>query len=84
VATEEFVNLALEERLGLGVPALPFSLIPHPLGGQPPAGVAARADTCIDQIVHALTTPAAQLTAEEKVQQYPRPNAAVRHRPVFG
>ncbi len=78
------MSLALAERAGLGYPGLPFSLIPHPLGGQPPEAVRSRADVAIDQIVHALTTPADRLAAEEKVRKYPESKSAVRHRPVFG
>ena len=73
----------MAERLGLGVPELPFSLIPHPLGGEPLEAVQARAEVAIDQIVHALTTPAEQLMAEEKERQYPQPQSRLRHRPVF-
>jgi len=46
--------------------------------------VRSRADAAIDQIVHALTTPVEQLTAEEKERKYPESKSAVRHRPVFG
>jgi len=84
VATEEFVSLALAERAGLGYPTLPFSLVPHPVGGIPPETVAARADAAIDQIVHALTTSAERISAEEKERKYPEPKSKVRHRPVFG
>lgn len=65
IVTEEFVSLADHERKGLGMPTMPMAVIAHPLGDLPLAAVAARADAALEQIVHALTTPAEQLAAEE-------------------
>ncbi len=69
VITEAFIPLALARRRTLGVADLPLAVIPHPLGGLAPERVQQRADAAIDQIVHALTTRAAELASEERRRQ---------------
>ncbi len=82
VVTDEFTSLARAERRGLGVPALPFTLIEHPLGDQPLKGVEARAEAAIDQIVYALTTPEGELTEMEGRRQYPEPKSRRKRQPA--
>jgi hypothetical protein len=82
VVTDEFTSLARAERRGLGVPALPFTLIEHPLGDQSASGVEARAAVAIDQIVYALTTPEGELTEMEGQRQYPEPKSRQKRRPA--
>jgi hypothetical protein len=40
------------------LPALPLALVPHPLGGQAPEHIRAKADKVLAQVVAMLTTPA--------------------------
>lgn len=84
MVTDEFTSLARAERRGLGVPALPFTLIEHPLGDQPAEGVEVRADAAIDQIVYALTTPEGELTEAESRRQYPEPKSRKKRRAPAG
>jgi hypothetical protein len=59
--TDEFSLLGRNEAEGLGMPALPIALVPHPLGGQRPDAILEKADKALDQVVKILTTPDADL-----------------------
>lgn len=62
--TDEFSLLGRNEAEGLGMPALPIALVPHPLGGQRPEAIIEKADKTLDQVVAILTTPAADLVPQ--------------------
>lgn len=53
--SDEFGPLARAEATVLGIAALPFAAIPHPLAGNEDALVRAKAAAIVDEIVAALT-----------------------------
>lgn len=53
--SDEFGPLARAEATVLGIPALPFAAIPHPLAGNETALVQAKAVAIADEIVAALS-----------------------------
>jgi hypothetical protein len=61
LCTDEFSQLGRHEAESLGMPALPIALVPHPLGGQPPAHIREKAEKALEQVVGLLTTSAPQL-----------------------
>lgn len=67
LCTDEFGQLGRNEAESLGLPALPLALVPHPLGGQQPDHIRAKADKVLAQVVAMLTTPASVL-----MQRVPR------------
>jgi len=61
VCSDEFGPLARAESQVLGLGALPLVAIPHPLAGNSPELVEAKAAAIADEIQHALTDPVAVL-----------------------
>ena len=59
--SDEFGPLARAEAIVLGIAALPFAAIPHPLAGNEAALVQAKAAAIADEITAALTDPPAVL-----------------------
>jgi hypothetical protein len=55
IATEPFTNLAREISRSEGVPELCLVIVPHPLGGIPPAAAVAKADQAFPIILSSLT-----------------------------
>ncbi|MBI2908993.1 MAG: hypothetical protein HYX92_15225 [Chloroflexi bacterium] len=66
----------------LGIPALPFAMPTHPIGGLEREAVWAKADSVIDDIVHVLTAPREKL-AKEFRGRYPEPKGTFRPKPIF-
>lgn len=56
VATDVFAPLGYAEAAALGRPNLPLVLIPHPIGGQRPEEVRAKAEAVAEAVIAALTT----------------------------
>lgn len=65
--------LGQSEAAALGLPALPFAVIGHPLAGLGEAEVLARAETIAGEVVHILTTVPEQLAAEYLHRRYIQP-----------
>ena len=55
--------LGRAEAGALGIPALPFAIFQHPLGGLKPEIVEKRAQSVVDTIQQMLVTPREQLMA---------------------
>ncbi len=55
ICTDAFVALASEESKNLGMPELPLVITAHPLGGESPEAIIARAEGALDQVVSGLT-----------------------------
>ena len=51
LGTDAFVPLAREAAAAHGVPQLGVATVAHPLGGLPPAVVAAKAEGIVDRVV---------------------------------
>ena len=56
ICTDAFINLAREESRNLGLPDLSLAIVQHPLGGEPPAVVAQRAEEALEQVISGLTS----------------------------
>lgn len=64
INSEEFVRLGQSESRSLGIPGLPISTVPHPMGDVPEEVARERARNAIDEIVRVLTTSTDELEAE--------------------
>ena len=56
LGTDEFSPLARAQVTAKGLPGLPVVTVSHPIGGIPPAAVAAKAEGIVDRVLRALTT----------------------------
>jgi len=56
LGTDEFIPLARAQLRAKGLPGLPVVTVPHPIGGIPPAAVAAKAEAIVDRVLRALTS----------------------------
>ncbi len=83
IATTEFAQLGATERVGLGISALPITVVPHPIGNLAPEELATRAEAAMPGIVHSLTTPVDRLAAEERERTYPEPKSQFRSKTIF-
>jgi len=57
ICTDPFMPMANAERLALGMPDLPVVAVPHPLGGERPERMLAKAEQAIEAIAGFLTSP---------------------------
>ena len=64
------------------MPYLPLAVIPHPVGGQNPKDVMAKADAVVDEVVYVLTQPLEQL-AKEYRGRFAEPRSRLRPKPLF-
>ena len=55
LGTDEFIPLAKAQVRAKGLPGLAVVTVPHPIGGIPPAAVAAKAEAIVDSVLRALT-----------------------------
>ncbi|MDE3075222.1 MAG: hypothetical protein KGJ86_07310 [Chloroflexota bacterium] len=62
---------------------LPLAVIPHPLADQPADVVKAKGEGVVDAIVHILSTPAEQLSSEERSREYAEPKSIFRSKTIF-
>jgi hypothetical protein len=56
LGTDEFNPLARAQVTAKGLPGLPLVTVAHPIGGIPPAAVAAKAEGIVDRVLRGLTT----------------------------
>jgi len=77
VVSTAFAPLAQVTAEGAGHPALPFVVVPHPVGDRDPALIEKRGADIAALCVHALTTPADVLTLEVQAHPFPLPDAVM-------
>ena len=66
INSDEFVTLGQSETRSLGMPGLPITTVPHPMGGIPEAEAKARGEDIVPTLVSLLTTDREQLETEYK------------------
>ncbi len=57
LCTHPFMPMAFQERLSLGMPDLAVVAVTHPLGGERPPAILAKAEQVIDLVASMLTAP---------------------------
>lgn len=81
--SSEFSALGANERVALGMPGLPIVVVPHPVGGIPPARARALADAALDEVRRILTGDAEALRRAYRDVRYAPPRRTVRHKALF-
>jgi hypothetical protein len=66
ICSDEFGPLGRAEAQALGIPGLPLVPVPHPLAGNEPDLVAAKAAAVVDEVAGALVGDAADVAAAHR------------------